>query len=112
MWANASFAWSNAKILSITGFIRLDRDGIRHRLEILHRPDGHALQPLLLHHHQWQSGFGLRQTREHADKGDGAADPRRPDGFIERADPAHLHDQVDAMAALLPGFFPHSGVAR
>ena len=54
IWANACFAWSNEKILSITGFMRLAAMRVRHRLEILDRSDGDALQPLLLHDHQRQ----------------------------------------------------------
>ena len=89
----------------------VDRDGIRHRLEILDRSDGDALQPLLLHDHQRQPRVGRRRPGEHADKGNRAADPGRPDRFIQRTDAANLDDQVDAVAAPLAGLLSQSGVA-
>ena len=90
----------------------IDGDRIDHGLEILDRSDRDALQALLLHHHQRQPKFGRRRSGKHPDKGDGTADPDGPDRLVEGADPADLHDKIDAVPAPFTGLLPQSGVFR
>jgi hypothetical protein len=43
------------------------RDRVAHRLKIFDGPDGHALQALLLHHHERKARVGGRRAGEDAD---------------------------------------------
>ena len=97
-WSSASRSSSNRYTRSIAGSQPVQRDGARHRLEVVATADRDPLQPDVPRHDRAELRVH-RAAREHADHADRPADPHGAQRLREGLLSADLDDMVDTVAA-------------